>query len=40
MFGIRIHVAVQWQKASAGGWAAYAAGVSGRAGGTDREARL
>ena len=30
MFGIHIQVAVQWQKASAGDWAAYAADVSRR----------
>lgn len=30
MLGIHIQVAVQWQKASAGDWAAYAADVSRR----------
>jgi hypothetical protein len=30
MLGIHITVAVQWQKASAGDWAAYAADVSRR----------
>jgi hypothetical protein len=32
MLGIHIQVAVQWQKASAGDWAAYAADVSRRTG--------
>ncbi|URZ99458.1 hypothetical protein NCG97_00285 [Streptomyces lydicamycinicus] len=36
MLGIHIQVAVQWQKASAGDWAAYAAAVSRRAGSGDR----
>ncbi|WP_246144938.1 hypothetical protein [Actinacidiphila oryziradicis] len=30
MLGIHIQVAVQWQKASAGDWAAYAADVANR----------
>jgi hypothetical protein len=30
MLGVHIEVAVQWQKASAGDWAAYAADVSRR----------
>lgn len=40
MLGVHIQVAVQWQKASAGDWAAYAADVSRRAGGNDRAACL
>lgn len=34
MLGVHIQVAVQWQKASAGDWAAYAADVSERKDGT------
>jgi hypothetical protein len=30
LLGIHITVAVAWQRASAGDWAAYAAGISGR----------
>ncbi|MFE7608504.1 hypothetical protein [Streptomyces celluloflavus] len=36
MLGIHIRVAVQWQKASAGDWAAYAAAVSRPADSGDR----
>ncbi|WP_030248058.1 hypothetical protein [Streptomyces sp. NRRL S-350] len=36
MLGIPIQVAVQWQKASAGDWTAYAAGVSRRSSNRDR----
>ena len=37
MLGLHIKVAVQWQQASAGDWAAHAADVSRRASSTDRE---